>query len=139
MTSTALAHLQHAAMTLRASGDAGDARVASGLDEILAGKVPAAALELDELAEQRRAERDRLIRAAIDRHSLTQPGLAEMIERYETTAWPREREHHECPATRLGRPEEFAWRILRLGPAPSARTIRRATSGHGPPFGGRST
>ena len=49
-----------------------------------------------------------------------------VLERYERSAWPRERMATECPPPRRGRPEEFAWHSLRTyGRAPSEKTIRR--------------
>ena len=57
--------------------------------------------------------------------ALTSIGMRDLIARYETSAWRRERLADECPPQRVGRPEEFCWRILRAYRAPSDRTIRR--------------
>jgi hypothetical protein len=56
---------------------------------------------------------------------MTSTVMCDRIERYETTAWPRDRLADECPPHRVGRVEEFCWKILRAYRAPSDRTIRR--------------
>lgn len=51
--------------------------------------------------------------------------MHERLCRYESSAWSRERMLDACPIQRIGRPEEFCWRVLRaFGRSPSARLIR---------------
>ena len=71
-------------------------------------------------------EARKLIAELAKRFVLTSDQAYECIARYDTTAWRRERLLAECPPQRIGRPEEFAWKILRsYGRTPSSRTIRR--------------
>jgi hypothetical protein len=42
--------------------------------------------------------------------------LADRMRMYERTAWPRERAFNDCPAHRVGKPEERFWQALRLVP-----------------------
>lgn len=41
--------------------------------------------------------------------------IASMIDRYETTAGRRELHLERCPTRHAGRPQAFAWHLLRLG------------------------
>jgi hypothetical protein len=70
-------------------------------------------------------EAKRLIVEFARKFCLTSLQMHACIARYETSAWPRERLLDECPRLRVGRPEEFCWKILRAYRAPSDRTIRR--------------
>jgi hypothetical protein len=57
---------------------------------------------------------------------MTSKDMSKCIARYEASAWGRERLSVDCPTARIGRPEEFAWKILRCyGRSPKDRTIRR--------------
>lgn len=75
-------------------------------------------------------ETKKLVAELAHTFALTSDQAHACVARYDATAWRRERLLAECPPQRVGRPEEFAWKILRsYGRTPSSRTIRRILEG----------
>ena len=64
--------------------------------------------------------RDNLVRAAArwlfpDAPAAVQAReLAQVMNRYATSSWPRERALDDCPPRHIGRPQEFCWRALKI-------------------------
>jgi hypothetical protein len=89
-----------------------------------------AALEAGELvlrAPSPFARRDMLVRQAyVDHFAGELQTMADRWRLYERVSWPRERGLDVCPSRRLGQPEAYFWRIMRLVPrALSADRIER--------------
>jgi hypothetical protein len=57
--------------------------------------------------------RNELICEASLKHWPVAADFHRALSRYATAVWPRERLLPSCPQSRLGKPEEFLWRILR--------------------------
>lgn len=74
--------------------------------------------------------RNQLLREAAEKHfpgfskSKQAETLFKGLQRYRCSAWERERSEVECPLKRLGKPEDFYWRILKARDRQlSAKTI----------------
>jgi hypothetical protein len=103
------------------------------LDEAF-GIAPASGAEPWWATEARRG-RDELLRRAAEMFFMDRPSvhsrataLALAISRYEAAGWLRDRPFKAPPVIYAGRPEAIYFAILKLGGAPSARTIRRVLS-----------
>lgn len=60
--------------------------------------------------------RDAHLRAAASTFDLAAPELARKLDRYASTAWPRDRASSTCPSRLEGKPEADFWRALRAWP-----------------------
>lgn len=86
-----------------------------------AGVLPQRTEAAEELLEMRR-----LVVEFAQACGLPAGEIHKRINRYESSAWARERLADECPPHRRGRAEEFCWKILRAyGRAPSERMLRQ--------------